>query len=1267
MLFYSNIFSKDVRKIMPFARMLRVVKRNAALVIPALEFTMQARGGGEVKLLFTSFFGHYRESCYTTCLRLHRSHRPDLYSPRATGSGSGGGQQRDARVTLPASAAPGSGDSSTTAGGGGGFYSALATNDSIDSVFPLVGGEEVAAGAGAGGDSGEAVGAEGGGGEEGASGARVPLRVSASTGSLGGGSAALTAAGTAATSLMGENDAFDMIPNEADAAAAMGGVRSPPPPAAAAAAGGKGGKGARVPAGGGVTTQRPVSVVLSHTHHYRSDGSEVDGISDHDHDGSGDGDDDGGGLPPPGAAAYRHRSVSESNIVRRSGGGGGGVGSSRSAGDAASHGGRSAAVSDADAASGHYAGVAGGGDHTDDEAGGDGSAPHSPSTPVTHASPASAAAAGSAGGVVDDHELLLGAGIADLSRPLSTAVDRRSPALAAGPPPGTSLEMVPMGAQQQRRQDVTEVDAGAPASAAAAATASSGGSGHLEPGDAGSAPLEASADAVAAMSLIMSPGGVQQRPPRTPSARDASTGRPPLLASPSARARGAVGSSGSTAKGGDGLPKPYTVPPAPASGARGSGTASSSSAVAGSAASSSGSVLLSPITPRGRAVSGNATTPGTPTTPMPLPPPLPPIPSLGPEYWGALPPPPGSLWERIGRMKVCLDTVLPCAPSEFHDHFVADTAGFPMSDFHHGRGDLSITATPWAETGGGGGDPSAAAAGGGGRHGHGHGHHHHHGHSGSGKHSGGGGGDPDAVVVRTMRLRMPLEPHPMAPKETRVEKAQRYSQHAGPVLVLDTSARSLDIPYGDYFVSEDSLLVAPVDLALPSAAFKGGGAALPPLPPPEAIDRARRLLREWGVSETVEPPEAAAGADGGAAPASQQSPAPAPVRRLCRLVATVYINFSKGTLLKGTISSRAEARIAAFEGEFAAAATRYLQGFYAQRAAAVRAWREAAAGGAASASAMTASPPPFSTAPGGGRGGAGAPPAEGELATLAAPGAGLAAPMHPAVAALKRDAVATADGTRLTSPGGHVSEFLSPTAAAALADPTLAIEKDALMAAWMSPRAAPAAAHAELVRQYTQLYAVHEAMVLQTRKLQRAQSLPRPEGGDGGGGPGSARAGSPRGFGSSQRATGANEAQQQQQQTLAAAWAAGPLPFLLYVLSLSWLGARPRALLTAALLCAALLPAVFPRHSPPLPLLPPAGHHHSNNHQPPRAGNPSASSSNPMMMTTGGGAGGGELDAAAADRVAELVWQRMQAQLGAAPAARVGGAAAESAASHDDL
>jgi hypothetical protein len=89
-LFASNIFGRETKKILPFTSMLRIEKRVQAFVIPSLQFTCVPRGGGEEKrVLFTSFFSSYRDDCYALCQRLLREARPELYNADGTATGGG--------------------------------------------------------------------------------------------------------------------------------------------------------------------------------------------------------------------------------------------------------------------------------------------------------------------------------------------------------------------------------------------------------------------------------------------------------------------------------------------------------------------------------------------------------------------------------------------------------------------------------------------------------------------------------------------------------------------------------------------------------------------------------------------------------------------------------------------------------------------------------------------------------------------------------------------------------------------------------------------------------------------------------------------------------------------------------------------------------------------------------------------------------------------------------------------------------------------------
>ena len=140
-------------------------------------------------------------------------------------------------------------------------------------------------------------------------------------------------------------------------------------------------------------------------------------------------------------------------------------------------------------------------------------------------------------------------------------------------------------------------------------------------------------------------------------------------------------------------------------------------------------------------------------------------------------------------MRLVVDAVLPLSVAAFHAAFVADDAGvLRMTDFHERRGDHSITVSEWVEAGGDEEDDGSGRGGPRRR----------------GSTEGGDGAAVEPLVTRTMRLRMPLEPQMFAPKETAVEKLQRCCQYeapgggggGAPMLLVDTAARSMDIPFG---------------------------------------------------------------------------------------------------------------------------------------------------------------------------------------------------------------------------------------------------------------------------------------------------------------------------------------------------------------------------------------------------------------------------------------------------------------------------------------
>ena len=111
------------------------------------------------------------------------------------------------------------------------------------------------------------------------------------------------------------------------------------------------------------------------------------------------------------------------------------------------------------------------------------------------------------------------------------------------------------------------------------------------------------------------------------------------------------------------------------------------------------------------------------------------------------------------------------------------------------------------------------------------------------------------------------------PKQTAVEMVQFQSRYADGLLLVESSTRSFDVPYGDYFVTEDTWVVAPPTTPLP---FLPADARLPPA---AALATARAAA-------------AAAGYEPGTG--------------VTRLVALMHVNFSKYTMFKNTIIARTQ-------------------------------------------------------------------------------------------------------------------------------------------------------------------------------------------------------------------------------------------------------------------------------------------------------------------------------------------------------------------------
>ena len=137
------------------------------------------------------------------------------------------------------------------------------------------------------------------------------------------------------------------------------------------------------------------------------------------------------------------------------------------------------------------------------------------------------------------------------------------------------------------------------------------------------------------------------------------------------------------------------------------------------------------------------------------------------------------------------------APAEFHEHCLAETAGFSIPAMHVAKKHFDLDCSPWAQA-----SESRQP------------------------------GPADVLVTRNLRFTMLLDPMPFTPKQTCVEMVQRYAQYAGPVLAVESSTRrfvwgprvfprahaalagpccSLNVPYGDYFTTEELWVVGGVD------------------------------------------------------------------------------------------------------------------------------------------------------------------------------------------------------------------------------------------------------------------------------------------------------------------------------------------------------------------------------------------------------------------------------------------------------------------------
>jgi hypothetical protein len=439
-------------------------------------------------------------------------------------------------------------------------------------------------------------------------------------------------------------------------------------------------------------------------------------------------------------------------------------------------------------------------------------------------------------------------------------------------------------------------------------------------------------------------------------------------------------------------------------------------------------------------------------------------------------PVPAALWTRLGGMKVLLDCVVPCAPEAFLPHFIADAAPFSLAEFYRlHQGCENITISPWNEEGTNG-DAAGSSEGG----------------------EGPGGGTPaaraseDLLVTRNIRFRMPLNAGPFAPKETRVEKVQSLAQYAIPLaadspkgqgqgqgdaegllLAIEASSRSLDVPFGDSFTTQDTWLVVPVDADVP---VLGLGRAT--VKHKAAVQEAAQLAAKWATAAAF-PSHAASAAAGKrharkASGGSAAQPDSDPHACVCRVVVLLSITFSKSFLLKGKVISSTESALIKLHDKWAKESKEYLR-----------------TAGAAAAARGPKAVHRQSLRLGQRRGSH-----EGTIGHASAgDGSGLR-PLDTSVDGTPVGRFKSMHGTSMASPGGgSIGSVLSPTLGAALRNKDIHFEHDELMRTLLSPQAAKGATRDVLYTEYVRLYASHEALIMQTRRSQRDSQRFEPESG----------------------------------------------------------------------------------------------------------------------------------------------------------------------------
>lgn len=289
------------------------------------------------------------------------------------------------------------------------------------------------------------------------------------------------------------------------------------------------------------------------------------------------------------------------------------------------------------------------------------------------------------------------------------------------------------------------------------------------------------------------------------------------------------------------------------------------------------------------------------------------------------------LWKRLSEMAVIADAVLPVSVSGFYQRFISDHATLSVADYHSAKGGRKVTLGHWKS------DEHA----------------HHNGHAsassigglGSSSNVGGGrdrgmsstegiyaeDGIPSAPAARELRLVMPLS-GPLLPAQTAVEKLQRMSaynyQHSAsaatgggnvdsshhhpassnvtPFLIVDTSARSFDVPFGDYFTTEEAWLVSPAPSDSSSGSIASTGASV------------AALHADLPIAPTpagVAGHSSASSSSDSHLPSGSNSTASGLVDR-CRVRVFLLVRFHKGTLLRGKISSETKKSVTEFSRDY---------------------------------------------------------------------------------------------------------------------------------------------------------------------------------------------------------------------------------------------------------------------------------------------------------------------------------------------------------------